>query len=170
MVVTFKVGCVYRDTCGLPFKVTRITGRIMWLRQVHGIVGSGICQQIDLMDPRHGADSPGVAKSDWAFRPGVAITDARKFHCLHPWFPSGDSLCKAYLRDDPNLPEWLCRFHKDIMKTFVFFFISVKFAVLARAPRQACRHGAHGAHVCPGRNRFHRSTGELLACRQVAAH
>ena len=124
----------------------------MWLRQVHGIVGGGLCQQIDLCDPRHGTDSPGVEESDWAFRPGVEILDAQKFHCLHPWFPSGDSLCKAYLRDDPNLPEWLCRFHKDIMKTFVFFFISVKFVVLARAPRQACRHGAHGAHLCPGRN------------------
>ena len=64
------------------------------------------------------------------FRPGVAILDARKFHCLHPWFPSGDSLCKAYLRDDPNLPDWLHRFHKKIMKTFVLFFFSVKLIVL----------------------------------------
>ena len=136
MVVTFKVGCVYRDKGGIPFEVTRITGSIMWLRQVHDIVGGGLCQQIDLMYPRHGADSPGREESDWAFRPRVAILDARKFHCLHPWFPSGDSLCKAYLRDDPNLPDWLHRFHKKIMKTFVFFFISVKFVVLARRAKR----------------------------------
>ena len=132
MVVTFKVGCVYRDTCGLPFKVTRITGSIMWLRQVHDIVGGGLCQQIDLMYPRHGVDSPGIEESDWAFRPGVAIMHAGKFHCLHPWFPSDNSLCKAYLRDDPNLPEWLHHFHKKIMKTFLVFFFSVKLIVLTR--------------------------------------
>ena len=37
-----------------------------------------------------------------------------------------------YLRDCQKLPEWLCRFHKEIMKAFVLFFFSVKLIVIAR--------------------------------------
>jgi hypothetical protein len=112
MVVTFKVGGVYVDagieTTYLPFKVTRIagpitrvrsslslslfeevthtTGVIMWVRQVHDLVGDGICQQIDLCDTRLGVDSPGVEYVDRAFRSGLAMITASKFHCLHPFF------------------------------------------------------------------------------------
>ena len=108
----------------------------MWLRRVHVIVGGGLCQQIDLCDRNRYADSVGVEEVEWAFRPGLAIIDANKFHCLHPFFPRDNSLCKAYLRDDPNLPDWLCRFHKKIMKTFVLFFFSVKLIVLARRVKE----------------------------------
>ena len=61
------------------------------------------------------------------------------FNCLYsfyPLFPSDHSFCKAYLRDSPVLPAWLCRFHKEIMKTFVLFFFSVKLIVLARRVKE----------------------------------
>ena len=34
------------------------------------------------------------------------------------------------------MPEWLHHFHKDTMKTFLVFFFSVKFAVLARRAKR----------------------------------
>ena len=43
---------------------------------------------------------------------------------------------KACLRDDPNLPDWLHRFHKKTMKAFVLFFFSVKLIVLARRVKE----------------------------------
>ena len=141
MVVTFKVGGVYVDagfTCDLPFKVTRITGRIIWVRQVDDLVGDGICQQIDLCDTRLGVDSPGVEYVDRAFRSGgVAMLTANKFHCLHPFFPSENSSLAAYLRkDDAGETESIDRFHKKIMKTFVLFFFYFKIIVLARRAKR----------------------------------
>ena len=151
MLIKFEVGGVYSFR-SIPFKVTRIagpitrvrstlfeeveevthiTGVIMWVRQVHGSSGAGICQQINVDADdivRAGADDvvqfAGIA--------GIAVFTARDFHCLHPFFPSDNSLCKAYLRDCQKLPAWLCRFHKKIMKTFVLFFFSVKLIVLTR--------------------------------------
>ena len=142
MVVTFKVGGVYVDagneTTYLPFKVTRITGRIIWVRQVDDLVGDGICQQIDLCDTRLGVDSPGVEYVDRAFRSGgVAMLTANKFHCLHPFFPSENSSLAAYLRkDDAGETESIDRFHKKIMKTFVLFFFYFKIIVLARRAKR----------------------------------
>ena len=34
------------------------------------------------------------------------------------------------------MPEWLCRFHKKIMKTFVLFFFYFKIIVLARRAKR----------------------------------
>ena len=34
------------------------------------------------------------------------------------------------------MPEWLCRFHKKIMKTFVLFFFSIKLIVIARRAKR----------------------------------
>ena len=51
--------------------------------------------------------------------------DATELHVLHPWFPKTHDSSEA---DD---------FHKKIMKTFVFFFISVKLVVLARRAKRA---------------------------------
>ena len=50
--------------------------------------------------------------------------DATELHVLHPWFPK---------TNDSDEAE---NFHKKIMKTFVFFFISVKLVVLARRAKR----------------------------------
>ena len=156
MLIKFEVGGVYsfRST---PFKVTqiagpitrvrstrfeetRITGDIMWVRQVHDLSGDGICQQINV-------DAGDIVQGGAVYADDVQcagcpffVFTARDFHCLHPFFPSDNSLCKAYLRDCRGglsyLPEWLCRFHKKIMKTFVLFFFSIKLIVLARRVKE----------------------------------
>ena len=156
MLIKFEVGGVYSFR-GIPFKVTRIlgpitrvrstpfevthiTGVIMWVRQVHGRSGDGIYPQTnaDADDIVRGA-SINADDVQYALCPFGAFT-ARDFHCLHPFFPSDNSLCKAYLRDCRGglsyLPEWLCRFHKKIMKTFVLFFFSIKLIVLARRVKE----------------------------------
>ena len=148
MLIKFEVGgvCSFRS---IPFKVTRIagpitrvrstlfeathiTGVIMWVRQVHDRSGDGICPQInvDADDIVRGA-SIDADEVQHASCPFGAFT-ARDFYCLHPFSPSDNSLCKAYLRDCKSLPEWLCRVHKKIMKTLVLLFFSVKLIVLTR--------------------------------------
>ena len=138
MLIKFQVGGAY-SWSSIPFKVTKYTGGIMRLRQVQGLSGDGICQQINV----HADDTVRASiypdevefiypdEVEFSFRPRLAAFTAFDFHCLHPSFPSDNSLCKAYLRDR-LMPEWLCRFHKKTMKTFVLFFFSVKLVVLAR--------------------------------------
>ena len=97
----------------------------MWVRQVH----RHFCRYIEIVEIA-GNEANGF--SELAINDELASFAAWDFHCLHPFFSSGDSLCKAYLRDCQDLPAWLCRFHKDIMKTFLVFFFSVKLIVWAR--------------------------------------
>ena len=126
----FEVGGVYAHRpCNIPFKVTRITAGSMWIRQVHGLSGGG---NIDTM-----SDGAIEVMSDGADEVEFALFAACEFHCIHPFFSSDNSVCKAYLRDHSfALPAWLCRFHKDIMKTFLVFFFSVKLVVLARRVKE----------------------------------
>ena len=104
----------------------------MWVRQVHDLSGDGICQQINV-------DAGDIVQGGAVYADDVQcagcpffVFTARDFHCLHPFFPSDNSLCKFYLRECQKLPAWLCRFHKKIMKTFVLFFFAIKLIVLTR--------------------------------------
>ena len=140
MLRKFEVGGVY-TYYNEPFKVTRLTydpidghppgwnGGYMRVRQVH----HRFCRYIEINDIA-GKEANGF--SELAINDDLASFAAWDFHCLHPFFPSGDSLCKAYLRDCQELPEWLCRFHKKIMKTFVLFFFSIKLIVIARRAKR----------------------------------
>ena len=152
MLRQFEVGGVY-SYVNEPFKVTRITydpsdtqwggppvwdGGDMRVRQVH----HRFCRYIEIIDIA-GKEANGF--SELAVGDDLGPFSAWDFHCLHPFSPSGDSLCKAYLRDCQSLPEWLCRFHKDIMKTFVLFFFSAKLIVLARRVKERmCAPGGIG--------------------------
>ena len=141
MVRKFEVGGVYSSHnipfkgCDIPFKVTHITAgdlhaqpgdhhEKLWLRQVQDFSGDGIYQQINITCSLGDGDD----EVEFAFGPGLAAFTACEFHCLHPFFPSDNSLCSAYC---DSMPEWLCRFHKKIMKTFVLFFFSVKLIIIA---------------------------------------
>ena len=143
MLRKFEVGGVY-TYYNEPFKVTRLTydptptwwsgppvwnGGYMRVRQVH----HRFCRYIEISDIA-GKEANGF--SELAINDDLASFAAWDFHCLHPFFPSGDSLCKAYLRDCQELPEWLHHFHKKIMKTFVLFFFSIKLIVIARRVKE----------------------------------
>ena len=63
---------------------------------------------------------------------------AIEFHRLHPFFPTG-----VYQRNIKINPDGIGqykkavnRFHKEIMKTFVLFFFSVKLTVIARRVKE----------------------------------
>jgi hypothetical protein len=160
MLIKFEVGGVYRNN-RIPVKVTRIAETItrvrstlfeeveevthMWVRQV----GAQGCWEINV-------DAGDIVRADrydvqFAGVPDMpTLFTARDFHCLHPFFPSDNSLCKAYLgplspkvagvaRGCPKLPEWLHYFHKKIMKTFVLFFFSIKLIVIARRAKRVVK-------------------------------
>ena len=138
MVNKFEVGGVYNafmlgtTTCiqraYIPIKVTRISAsrKTMWFCALDEEKRS----RIEISDQSERRDGE---RATYKLSRGHYFY-AFDFNCLHPWFPSGDSLCKAYLGRE--LPEWLCRFHKEIMKTFVLFFFSVKLVVIARRVKE----------------------------------
>jgi len=135
MSIKFEVGGVYKawntlDDGGIqrrePVKVIDITARCVYFQMEFSY------QQI-MGDKIYDLGSGEEALSNDGCHPHVYV-DSSMPYCLHPWFPSGDSLCKAYLGRE--LPEWLCRFHKEIMKTFVLFFFSVKLIVIARRVKE----------------------------------
>ena len=135
MVRKFEVGGVYNGFQDGPVKVTRISAETVWCQlgcsaQLH----AKIQREYDDVFPDEQAFLPSMVYSMRAS--SIFTIDAGELHCLHPWFPSGHSLCKAYLREYRHLPEWLCHFHKDIMKTFVLFFFSVKLIVIARRVKE----------------------------------
>ena len=148
MVRKFEVGGVYNAFQHGPVKVTRISAETVWCQlgcsaQLH----AKIQRDYDGVFPDEQAFLPLVmvrTHSCYSMRARSILTasihvtiDAGELHCLHPLFPSDNSLCKAYLRDCcRHLPAWLCRFHKDTMKTFVLFFFSVKLVVLARRVKE----------------------------------
>ena len=147
MVRKFEVGGVYNAFQHGPVKVTHISAETVWCQlgcsaQLH----AKIQREYDDVFPDEQAFLPSMVlrtHSCYSMRARSILTasihvtiDAGELHCLHPWFPSGHSLCKAYLREYRHLPEWLCHFHKDIMKTFVLFFFSVKLIVIARRVKE----------------------------------
>ena len=145
----FKVGGVYNahteedemaGELGIPIKVTRISGGKIWIRAPDLVVdknsdGDDSCRitlngegnestcflerYIDTQRRyRHqDSDSEDEIFDEYSF-------DATELHVLHPWFPMNQDSSEA---ED---------FHKEIMKTFVFFFISVKLVVLARRAKR----------------------------------
>ena len=139
MVNKFEVGGVYNafmygtTTCiqraYIPIKVTRISAsrKTMWFCALDEEKRS----RIEISDQSERRDGE---RATYKLSRGHYFY-AFDFNCLHPWFPSGDSMCKAYLGKG-LLPEWLCRFHKEIMKTFVLFFFSVKLVVIARRVKE----------------------------------
>ena len=143
----FKVGGVYNARTeeddmagglGIPIKVTRIADGKIWIRALDLVVdknpdGDNSCP-ITLNDEgneftcflepyteqrywHQDSDSEDEHFEERSF-------DATELHVLHPWFPKTRDSSEAF------------HFHKKIMKTFVFFFISVKLVVLARRAKR----------------------------------
>ena len=127
---------------GIPIKVTRISDGKIWIRALvqvretnrwmvretnspitlNGEGNESTCFLKRCIDTqrryRHqDSDSEDEIFDEYSF-------DATELHVLHPWFPMNQDSSEA---ED---------FHKEIMKTFVFFFISVKLVVLARRAKR----------------------------------
>ena len=83
------------------------------------------------------SDGADKAMSDGADEVEFAFFTACEFHCLHPFSPSDNSLCKAYLRDH-SLPAWLCRFHKD-RQGYHEDVSGILLLSQARRPRSPCQ-------------------------------
>ena len=132
----FKVGGVYNARTeeddmagglGIPIKVTRISGGKVWIRapDLYHFDGDDSCP-ITLNHEGNEftcfvegyTDQDSDSEDDEGF--DERSFDATELHVLHPWFPKTRDSSEAF------------HFHKKIMKTFVFFFISVKLVVLAR--------------------------------------
>ena len=143
MVRKFEVGGVYNAFQHGPVKVTHISAETVWCQlgcsaQLHAKIQreyDDVFALLPSMVLRTHSCYSMRARSILTASIHVTI-DAGELHCLHPFFPSDNSLCKAYLRDCRHLPAWLCHFHKDIMKTFVLFFFSVKLIVIARRVKE----------------------------------
>ena len=136
----FKVGGVYNarteedemaGELGIPIKVTRISGGKVWIRapDLYLFDGDDSCP-ITLNHEGNEftcfvegyTDQDSDSEDDEGF--DERSFDATELHVLHPWFPMNQDSSEA---ED---------FHKEIMKTFVFFFISVKLVVLARRAKR----------------------------------
>ena len=135
----FKVGGVYNARTeeddmagglGIPIKVTRIADGKIWFRaRVRLDHGDDSCP-ITLNHEGNEftcfvegyTDQDSDSEDDEGF--DERSFDATELHVLHPWFPKTRDSSEAF------------HFHKKIMKTFVFFFISVKLVVLARRAKR----------------------------------
>ena len=148
--IRFKVGGVYNarteeddmaGELGIPIKVTRISDGKIWIRAPDLVVdknpdGDGSCpitlngegnefneftcfleSYTERRYWHQDSDSEDEYLDERSF-------DATKLHVLHPWFPKTNDSRKA------------SHFHKDIMKTSVLFFFSVKPIVLARRVKE----------------------------------
>ena len=138
MSIKFEVGGVYKawntlDDGGIqrrePVKVIDITARCVYFQMefsAQQIMGAKI---FDLGSGEEALSMDGA-------HPHVYVNSSMPY-CLHPFYPSENSFCKACF--DLRLSstrKTVRRFHKKIMKTFVFFFISVKLVVLARRAKR----------------------------------
>jgi len=138
MSIKFEVGGVYKawntlDDGGIqrrePVKVIDITARCVYFQMEFSyqeIMGAKI---YDLGSGEEALSNDGA-------HPHVYV-DSSMPYCLHPFYPSENSFCKACF--DLRLPstrKTVRRFHKKIMKTFVLFFFSVKLAVIARRVKE----------------------------------
>ena len=114
---------------GIPIKVTRISDGKIWIRTLVQVRETNRWMVRETNSPitlnGEGNESTCFLKrcidthelDEYSF-------DATELHVLHPWFPMYQDSSEA---ED---------FHKEIMKTFVFFFISVKLVVLARRAKR----------------------------------
>ena len=131
-----EVGGVYKVAwCIWPtaVKVTRISAdrEFVWFRKL----GEEGRSKIVISTKR-----PSMISSETAVVNGRGRRiRAIEFHRLHPFFPTG--VFQRNMEPFPDGERVKCasavnRFHKDIMKTFVLFFFSVKLIVIARRVKE----------------------------------
>ena len=140
----FKVGGVYNarteeddmaGELGIPIKVTRIADGKIWFRaRVRLDHGDDSCPiTLNYEGNEFTCFLEGYTEQRYWHQDSDSEDehyfdersfDATELHVLHPWFPK---------TNDSDEAE---NFHKKIMKTFVFFFISVKLVVLARRAKR----------------------------------
>ena len=131
MVRKFEVGGVYNCWCIWPIavKVTRISAdrEFVWFRKLGEEGRSKIVISESI-------SSETAVANGWGRR-----IRAIEFHRLHPFFPTG--VFQRNMEPFPDGERVKCvsavnRFHKEIMKTFVLFFFSVKLVVIARRVKE----------------------------------
>ena len=138
MSIKFEVGGVYKawntlDDGGIqrrePVKVIDITARCVYFQmefKYMQIMGAKI---YDLGSGEEALSNDGCQTH--------VYVDSSMPYCLHPFYPSENSFCKACF--DLGLlstRKKVRRFHKKIMKTFVLFFFYFKIIVLARRAKR----------------------------------
>ena len=137
----FKVGGVYNARTeeddmagglGIPIKVTRISDGKIWIHALVQLCFPHRSPRWMMRETNPPITLNGEGNESTCFLKRCIDTheldeysfDATELHVLHPWFPKTHDSSEAF------------HFHKKIMKTFVFFFISVKLVVLARRAKR----------------------------------
>ena len=148
MLRKFEVGCVYKvfddvrsdhDSLILAVKVTRISAdrKTVWFLESNTGAEFDEKKQSDIVAEYRRTRFLGLTsvhtreEAYFKDRPCLHFR-ARRFHRLHPFFPSHFFVHK----DDGNGALEMYDFHKEIMKTFVLFLFSIKLIVLARRVKE----------------------------------